>query len=43
VLLKIQLGLHVGLLTAGAGGCLWLYCLPLDPFPLTGLPCLASI
>jgi hypothetical protein len=24
-------------------GCLWLYCLPLDSFPLTGMPCLRSI
>ena len=23
------------------GGYMWLHCLPLDPFPLTGLPCLA--
>lgn len=24
------------------GACLWLHCLPFHPFPLTGLPCLAS-
>jgi hypothetical protein len=28
--------------TPNSSGCLWLCCLPLDPFPLTGLPCLAS-
>ena len=38
----VQLGLHVASLTTGAGA-VFECCLPLDPFPLAGLPCLASV
>jgi len=26
-----------------SGVCPWIWCLPVDPVPLTGLPCLASV
>jgi hypothetical protein len=46
----VQFGLHVSLLTTGVGvgsgvggAFLWLCCLPLDPYPLAGLPCLISV
>ena len=39
----MQLGLHVGLLTAGAGTVSGSVCWILDPFPLTDQPCVATI
>ena len=39
-----QLGLHVGPQQLGVGAISdSLCCLPLDPFPLAGLPCLVSV
>lgn len=38
----LQLVLHMSILKMEQC-CLWLYCLPVSPFPLMGLPCLTSI
>ena len=40
---RVQLDLHVGPLTIGAGAVSDSCCLPLDPFPLAGPPCRASV
>jgi hypothetical protein len=38
-----KLVFSLGLLTVEAGAVILLCCLPLEPFPPTGLPCLALI